>query len=174
MSALNKVKSMRPIEHKGQRVITFNEIDRLHDRPSGTAKRNFNANRSHFVIGEDYWEICGDEIRTHKLGGSMSRKVILLSESGYLLICKSLNGDFPVIARKLRTTSLFVADDFEKRHDNILRDIKTLDCSSEFATLNFEECSYNDRGRQMPMYKMTRDGHSGSPPHIIRRERDSI
>jgi Rha family phage regulatory protein len=38
--------------------------------------------------------------------------------------------------------------------------IEALDCSKEFATLNFKGCSYDDRGREMPMYEMTRDGWS--------------
>ena len=47
---------------------------------------------------------------------------------------------------------------FGKRHDNIIRDIENLKCSKGFASLNFEECSYDDRGRKLPMYEMTRDG----------------
>lgn len=36
-------------EYKGQRVITFRDIDRVHERPEGTARRNFNANRKYFI-----------------------------------------------------------------------------------------------------------------------------
>ena len=32
-------------EYKGQRVVTFKDIDTLHQRPAGTASRNFKANR---------------------------------------------------------------------------------------------------------------------------------
>ena len=32
-------------EHQGQRVVTFKEIDRVHQRPNGTAGRNFRENR---------------------------------------------------------------------------------------------------------------------------------
>lgn len=55
--------------------------------------------------------------------------------------------------------SLFVAQAFEKRHDNVLKDIRELDCSDEFRLLNFEESSYrNAQGKKMPSYSMTRDG----------------
>lgn len=45
----------------------------------------------------------------------------------------AINGTRPV------TTSLVVADVFGKRHDNVLRDIETLECSDAFRLLNFEE-----------------------------------
>ena len=58
-----------------------------------------------------------------------------------------------------RVNSLFVAKFFEKRHDNILRDIENLDCSKDFRLLNFEESSYkNEQGKKQPCYEMTRDG----------------
>ena len=48
---------------------------------------------------------------------------------------------------------------FDKRHDNILADIRNLDCSKEFRLLNFQESSYlNEQGKKQPCYDMTRDG----------------
>ncbi|MGI5958980.1 MAG: Rha family transcriptional regulator [Massiliimalia sp.] len=58
-----------------------------------------------------------------------------------------------------RANSLIVAQMFERRHDNVLRDIEGLDCSEEFNLLNFEEISYkDDRSRKQKAYAMTRDG----------------
>lgn len=54
-------------EYNGQRVVTFKDIDKVHQRPTGTAKRNFSANKKHFIEGEDYFKICVDEIRTNKI-----------------------------------------------------------------------------------------------------------
>ncbi|WP_050763832.1 Rha family transcriptional regulator [Brevibacillus brevis] len=60
---------------------------------------------------------------------------------------------------KAVTDSLLVAEKFGKGHDNVLRDIRNLDCSSEFRLLNFEESIYtNERGRVYPKVDMTRDG----------------
>lgn len=60
---------------------------------------------------------------------------------------------------KAWTTSLFVAEDFEKAHKNVLRSIDDLDCSDKFRQLNFEPSSYiNQQNKEQPMYKMTRDG----------------
>lgn len=48
---------------------------------------------------------------------------------------------------------------FEKRHDNVVRDIRNLDCSEEFRLLNFEESSYtNLQGHRQACFNMTRDG----------------
>lgn len=40
------------------------------------------------------------------------------------------------------TTSLIVAEIFGKRHDHVLRDIQSLECSIEFRVPNFGESSY--------------------------------
>jgi Rha family phage regulatory protein len=58
-----------------------------------------------------------------------------------------------------RATSLQVAERFGKRHDNVIRAIKSLGCGEEFSLLNFEERDYVDeRGKLQPMVEMTRDG----------------
>jgi Rha family phage regulatory protein len=52
-----------------------------------------------------------------------------------------------------------VSEEFGKRHDNVIRDIKNLDCSELFHLLNFEEIAYkDDQGRKYPEYLMTKDG----------------
>ena len=53
-------------EYRGQRVVTFKDIDAVHGRPEGTASRNFRANRERFIEGEDFYIINQpDEIRRH-------------------------------------------------------------------------------------------------------------
>lgn len=42
-------------EYKGQRVVTFKDIDSVHERVEGTARRNFNTNKNHLVEGEDFF-----------------------------------------------------------------------------------------------------------------------
>lgn len=56
-------------------------------------------------------------------------------------------------------SSLDIAETFEKRHDNVLQDIRNLECSDEFRLLNFQESSYvNSQNKKQPMYYVTRDG----------------
>ena len=55
--------------------------------------------------------------------------------------------------------SRYVAKFFEKRHDDVLKSIRNLDCSEEFRLRNFAESSYkNEQGKKQPCYCMTRDG----------------
>lgn len=57
------------------------------------------------------------------------------------------------------TTSLDVAKYFDKRHDHVLRDIRSLEVSDSFRVPNFGESSYlNQQGKQQPMYHLTKDG----------------
>lgn len=57
------------------------------------------------------------------------------------------------------TTSLLVADKFDRRHDNVLATIDGLECSAEFAALNFQEGTYPDgNAQERRMFRMTRDG----------------
>ena len=59
------------------------------------------------------------------------------------------------------TTSREVAHYFRKRHDNVVRDIRSImdNCPEEFTALNFEVSNYLDQtGRSLPMYIIFRDG----------------
>lgn len=48
---------------------------------------------------------------------------------------------------------------FTKRHDDVLKKIRNLDCSQEFSARNFAEAEYIDeQGKPRPMYEMTKDG----------------
>ena len=56
-------------------------------------------------------------------------------------------------------TSFDIAETFERRHDNVLKDIRELKCSDEFRLLNFEEISYRDSyDKNQKAYYITRDG----------------
>ena len=56
-------------------------------------------------------------------------------------------------------TSLDIAETFEKRHADVLRDIEKLDCSAEFTERNFALSYYKDSsGKSNKMYYITRDG----------------
>ncbi len=82
-------------EFKGQRVITFKEIDLVHERVDGTAKRNFNSNKPHFIENVDYFfvkpsDVEAYEIRTSEINNAGT---YLITESGYLMLVKSLSDD---------------------------------------------------------------------------------
>lgn len=84
-------------EYQGQRVVTFKDIDAVHGRPDGTAKRNFRSNREHFIEGEDFFMLDQpDEIRSlgiQRPQGGTPESVALITESGYLMLVKSFTDD---------------------------------------------------------------------------------
>ena len=85
-------------EYKGQRVVTFRDIDTLHQRPNGTARRNFKANRQHFIEEVDFFKVKCSEVWTNFVqtlpnGYNPHADIILLTESGYLMVVKSFTDD---------------------------------------------------------------------------------
>lgn len=83
-------------EYQGKRVITLKEIDSCHERPDGTARRNFNQNKQHLIENVDYFviELTSDEIRTQfGISKNAGRTVTLITESGYLMLVKSFTDD---------------------------------------------------------------------------------
>lgn len=97
-------------EYKGQRVVTFKDIDTVHGRPDGTARRNFNTNKRRFIEGEDYFIVSSDEIRTSLLfpisDNDFMRK-ILLTEQGYLMLVKSFTDDLAWKVQRQLVNSYF-------------------------------------------------------------------
>lgn len=84
-------------EWNGQRVITFKDIDTVHERPEGTARRNFAENKSRLVVNEDYFLVKSADAQKYEnrtLGFEIpNRGLTLLTESGYLLLVKSFTDD---------------------------------------------------------------------------------
>ncbi|AEB77663.1 antirepressor [Clostridium botulinum] len=90
-------KGLEVKEFNGQRVVTLKDIDWLHQRVAGTAGRNFRENSKHFIENVDFFIIKGEELKqlkqTTNFVGSNAREIILLTESGYLMLVKSFTDD---------------------------------------------------------------------------------
>lgn len=82
-------------EYNGFRVVTFKDIDTVHNRPSGTARKRFNDNRSRFIEGIDYYKISPSEFRTAfgDMDARQQNDITLVAESGYLMLVKSFTDD---------------------------------------------------------------------------------
>lgn len=75
--------------------MTFKDIDIVHERPEGTARKRFNDNKMHFIEGTDFFKITPSEFRT-AIGDMDLRQqndVTLITESGYLMLVKSFTDD---------------------------------------------------------------------------------
>ena len=103
---INKI-DLQVKEWNGQRVVTLADIDKVHERPDGTAKRNWNENKKHLIKDEDYFLATRKELSTKfvpnkPLKGNPNIEVVLLTESGYLLLVKSFTDDLAwEVQRKL-------------------------------------------------------------------------
>lgn len=93
-----------PIERKqynGQMVVTFRDIDTIHQKPEGTSKRNFSYNKKHFIEGVDYY-VVEEGVRNSYTPLYEGQKVF--TQTGYLMIVKSFTDDLSwAIQRELVT-----------------------------------------------------------------------
>ena len=88
-------------EYKGKRVVTFKDIDEVHGRPDGTARKRFADNRKHFVAGEDFFIVTPQNLENAELSEkrtlendvTSNRGTVLITEQGYLMLVKSFTDD---------------------------------------------------------------------------------
>ena len=82
-------------EYSGQYVLTFRDIDTVHQRPDGTARRNFNENKQHFIENVDYFIVKPSDVQMYEIRTSEinNRGTTLVTETGYLMIVKSFTDD---------------------------------------------------------------------------------
>ena len=85
-------KEIRVKEFRGQRVVTFKDIDMVHERPDGTARKRFNDNKKRFILGEDYFVRNSDEAKG-EFGVTAPNGMYLITEQGYLMLVKSFTDD---------------------------------------------------------------------------------
>lgn len=79
-------------EYQGKRVVTLKEIDAVHQRPEGTARKRFNDNKGRFIEGVDYFVRNTDEAMK-EFGITAPNGLTLITESGYLMLVKSFTDD---------------------------------------------------------------------------------
>lgn len=114
-------------EFNNQRVVTFKEIDKVHERVEGTAGRNFRENKKHFIEEEDYFfikpsDIGSNEIRRSEINNSGT---YLITETGYLMLVKSFTDDLAWKVQRQLVNSYF----------RVKEEIKTLEAVNESIKL---------------------------------------
>ena len=118
-------------EFKGQRVVTFKDIDMLHERVEGTAKSNFYENKKHFIENEDYFIIPKSlkyEIPTLEIP---NRGITVLTESGYLMLVKSLQDDLAWKVQRELVNNYFRVKDI--LHAKVLSTEEMLELQFKYA-----------------------------------------
>lgn len=94
-----------------QRVVTFKDIDEVHQRPSGTARKAFNRNRKRFIKDIDYFIVTRSDFQKYvkdtleiqkstkrtlendNFGNIPNRGITVLTETGYLMVVKPFTDD---------------------------------------------------------------------------------
>lgn len=102
-------------EYKGQRVVTFKDIDMVHERPDGTARHRFAENKRHFVENEDYFVVTPQSLENTELDGFRPvgidtvspRGTALITEQGYLMLVKSFTDDLAWEVQRKLVSSYF-------------------------------------------------------------------
>lgn len=120
-------------EFKGQRVITFEDIDTLHERSEGTAKRNFYDNRykadgktEKFIKGIDYFQLTFEEVRsTNFVPRPNSQGLILITENGYLMLVKSLQDDLAWEVQRQLVNNYFRRQIITQNQSEVISEIKS-------------------------------------------------
>lgn len=85
-------------EYQGKRVVTFKDIDAVHQRPEGTARKRFNDNKQRFISGVDFFKVRCSEVRpffgqTLPNGFNPNADIVLVTQQGYTMLTKSLTDD---------------------------------------------------------------------------------
>lgn len=79
-------------EYQGKRVVTFKDIDLVHERPEGTARKRFNDNKARLQEGKDFFVRKTDEAKS-EYGIVAPNGLTLITERGYLMLVKSFQDD---------------------------------------------------------------------------------
>ena len=96
-----------------QRVVTFRDIDEVHQRPEGTAKKAFSRNRKRFIRGVDYFIVTRSEIQKsvkdtlEYFGDIPNRGITVLTETGYLMVVKPFTDDLSWKVQRRLVSSYF-------------------------------------------------------------------
>ncbi|VIG04237.1 putative antirepressor [Clostridioides difficile] len=143
-------KELQIKEFKGERVVTFKEIDLIHERVEGTAGRNFRENKKHFIEGVDYFfvkpsDIGNNEIRRSEINNSGT---YLITESGYLMLVKSLTDDLAWTVQRELVNNYFRV----KENDLQSKLPVTYKDESEIKYMNAQARLKNARAREAKIY----------------------
>jgi len=79
-------------EWNGQRLVTLKDIDNVHGRVDGMARKSFNRNKERFIQGVDFFVHSVDEAK-RLFNAIAPNGLVTLTESGYLMIVKSFTDD---------------------------------------------------------------------------------
>lgn len=120
MNELSNVKMPKIKIWNDQRVVTFKDIDEVHQRPQGTAKTAFNRNRKRFIKDVDYFIVTRSDSKKYakdtleNFGDIPNRGITVLTETGYLMVVKPFTDDLSWDVQRQLVTGYFKSKALEK------------------------------------------------------------
>ena len=140
-------------EFKGQRVVTLKDIDLVHERPEGTARRNYNTNKKHLIEGEDYFVRNSSEAQ-NEFGITAPNGLVLMTEQGYLMLVKSFTDDLAWEVQRQLVNTYFKASDFMKNLSTemkaiLMHDEKIVKIESRMDKLEFDIPLYGSEADEL-------------------------
>lgn len=154
------------VEYQGQRVVTFTMVDEAHQRPEGTAAATFRRHRRRFVHDRHFFELTGDVLRRQMFAALFpvhTRKGIVITEMGYLLLVKPFQDDLSWLIQEELVNAYFRhVPQFPELHKVHVPD------ASELATMPLETAQHLIVKADRESF--TQHGQKGSAAMCLRRE----
>jgi hypothetical protein len=122
------LKELKIVEYKSTRILTTAQSAEFLNTETDRINENFNRNKEHYTVGEDYFLLEGSELKKFKadnpaICGSVSRlnKLYLWTEFGVMLHVKSINTNEAWIAYKIMLRDYFrlVAKEKQSQQEQI-------------------------------------------------------
>lgn len=106
-------------EFQGQRVVTVWDIAKVHNREVKRITENFKNNRDKFILNEDYFSLTPKEFYESKFSfqefiPNNVKEIILFTESGYLMLVRTLTDDLSWKVQRELIKGYFIAKEVIK------------------------------------------------------------
>lgn len=127
-------------EFKNQRVVTFRDIDRVHKRPDGTARKAFNRNKKRLIENEDYI-VLKPNVHETDISNILipNRGITVLTESGYLLLVKVFDDNLAWEVQRQLVSNYFQVKEIYAKENSMENKLIELLSSMNDRLLKLEE-----------------------------------
>ena len=131
-------------EYDGQMVVTFDDIDLVHKRPSGTARKAFNRNKRHFINGVDYIVLEKESSNVHRVDirniDIPNRGITVFTESGYLMLVKQFKDDLSWNVQRTLVNAYFAVKN--QQQTTAIEEKPTLEFETDWFCINRGKINY--------------------------------
>lgn len=155
--------SLEVKEWNGRRVVTFKDVDRVHQRKPGTARTNFKNNRKHFIANVDYFLAKPEDKPMGKIYPLEipPKGITLLTETGYLMLVKSFTDDIAWNVQRELVNSYFRPQLVQQQLPVVAEEPKRLfwggvPVMTAKQACEFAECWHADLERMLTRTKVQR------------------